>query len=324
MPRRKDPGPQPQRSITRFLGRVLEGSKPARYPGFIEPSLATLRPDVPNRGSWIFEIKFDGYRIQAHKRDGRPLVYTRSGLDWTADFGWLTDQLGMLPAREVILDGEVVALEESGRSNFSKLQANLKSGSSASLIYYAFDLLFFDGFDLRGAALVERKKILKALLDEAGQKNILYSDHFETGGQKLFTQACKLGLEGIICKQPDRPYRSGRREDWLKIKCVQSDVFPIIGFVRQATGVIGALRLGKKRGKELVYIGKAGTGFNSRNSKDLIPRLSKLARPTAPVSDRLRKKDTTWVEPKLSATIEYRDITDDGKLRHASFKGLKG
>lgn len=236
--KRKDPGPQPQRSITRFLGRVLEGSRASAYPGFVEPCLATLRDDVPNRGNWIFEIKFDGYRIQAHKRNGRPVVYTRSGLDWTSDFPWLTDQLSMLPARELVLDGEVVALEESGRSNFSKLQASLKSGRG-NLVYYAFDLLFFDGFDLRGAPLIERKKILKALLEEAGQRSILYSDHFETGGAKMFTQACKLGLEGIICKQPDRVYRSGRREDWLKVKCVQSDVFPIVGFVRQATGVIG-------------------------------------------------------------------------------------
>jgi bifunctional non-homologous end joining protein LigD len=229
----------------------------------------------------------------------------------------------MLPARELILDGEVVALEESGRSNFSKLQANLKSGSSSSLAYYAFDLLFFDGFDLRGAALVERKKILNALLDEACQKSIVFSDHFETGGQRMFAQACKLGLEGIICKQPDRPYRSGRREDWLKVKCVQQDVFPIVGFIKQATGVIGAVRLARKKGKELHYIGKAGTGFNRKNSHDLIVRLSMLARPTAPVVERLRKKDTTWVEPELSAIIEYRDMTNDGKLRHASFKGLK-
>jgi bifunctional non-homologous end joining protein LigD len=282
--------------------------------GFVEPSLATLRDEVPSRGSWIYEIK---------KKEGRPEVYTRSGLDWTRDFGWLTDQLSMLPARELILDGEVVALEENGRSNFSKLQANLKSGRSTSLAYYAFDLLFFDGFDLRGAALVERKKILKALLDEAAQKSIIFSDHFETGGQRMFTHACKLGLEGIICKQPDRPYRPGRREDWIKIKCVQQEVFPIVGFIKQATGVIGAVRLARKNGKELHYVGKAGTGFNRKNSHDLIARLSKFARPTPPITERLRKKDTTWVEPKLSAIIEYRDITDDGKLRHASFKGLK-
>jgi bifunctional non-homologous end joining protein LigD len=220
--RRKDPGP---RSMVRFIGRVIEGSRPSAYPGFIEPSLATLRASPPTQDKYVHEIKFDGYRIQAHLRGGLPALYTRSGLDWTRKFNPVAVALGKIPATDVILDGEVISANAKGHADFSALQDDLSRGRLDRMIYYAFDILFLDGFDLRGASLIDRKRVLSGLLAEARDiRPIVYSEHLEADGEAMFKQACDMKLEGVVSKLRNAPYKSGRNENWLKLKCARSEL----------------------------------------------------------------------------------------------------
>ena len=189
------------------------------------------------------------------------------------------------------------------------------------LAYYAFDLLYLDGFDLRAAALVERKRVLSRFLNEAGNVGPLhYCEHFETDGKTMFQKACDLRLEGIVSKFRDSPYRSGRTELWLKAKCLQVARFEVIGYKNGA----GSLYLAKREGKDLIYVGKAGTGFTA----SMILQLTKLMKPItvqkmplAKKPDRKNKIDH-WAQPKYWAEVEYRDITSDGLLRHVTFRGL--
>src|SRR6478736_972235 len=189
---RKDPGP---RSMVRFIGRVINGSKPGKHPGFVEPALATLRTKPPTGAGYVHEIKFDGYRVQAHLRGGLPVLYTRSGLNWTKRFPTIAVSVGSIPATELILDGEIISADESGAANFSALQDDLSKSRYDRMVYYAFDLLHLDGFDLRAAPLVERKRVLAGLLQEAGDIGPLFlSDHFEDNGDMLFEKSCEMGL----------------------------------------------------------------------------------------------------------------------------------
>ena len=234
----------------------------------------------------------------------------------------MAPDLGRLKANHAIIDGEVVSEVEGGRPSFSALQDDLSTGRDDRMLYYAFDHLFLDGFDLRAAKLIDRKAILAELIAEAKLSRVVYSDHWEEGGEQIYRRACAEKLEGTISKLRNAPYRSRRNEFWIKNKCVQRGTFFVVGFVPKPGGHLGAIRLAKKEGKGLRYIGKAGTGFTQKSSQELRKKLEPLARPTPPVFDRLRKKDTIWIEPKYTAEIEYTEFTNDGTLRHPSFKGL--
>ena len=234
-------------------------------PGFIKPQLATLKSKAPKGDQWLHEIKYDGYRVQVHLNSGRKKVYTRNGLDWTKRFTEIAGALDI--SGEAIIDGEVVVVHE-GRTNFSELQAELAAGRQGRLVYYAFDLLWRDG-DLRKLPQIERKQ---ALLDLLGENDIelpvLFSEHLVGDGQKMFEHAAKLNWEGIISKRADAPYRSERNENWLKIKTVQKGKFPVVGFVKDPTGV-AALYLGKQEGKELstwARSGRAGLALSPAKS----------------------------------------------------------
>ncbi len=304
---------------------MVPGAKPADHPGFVQPSLAILRDTVPQGAQWIHEIKFDGYRLQAHRNRGPAILYTRSGLDWTKRFAPIAHALGNLPADRIVIDGELVVIED-GRPNFSSLQADLSEGRTDRMQYYAFDLLYLDGFDIRAAPLIERKNVLERLLAEAQLTGpVLYSQHEEQGGAEMFAQACAMSWEGIICKRRDAPYRSGRGGSWVKVKRVQRGEFLIVGYVPASGGQLAAVRLALRDGKDdLRYVGKAGTGFTVKSSQELRRRLEPLMRKTPALTKRLRKPDTVWVEPQLSANIEYTEFTSDGTLRHPSYKGLSG
>jgi bifunctional non-homologous end joining protein LigD len=228
----------------------------SEMPGFIRPQLATLKTRAPKGDRWLHEIKYDGYRVQIHLNKGKRKVYTRNGLDWTKRFSVIAGALD-IPG-QAIIDGEVVVVHE-GRTNFSELQAELAASRQDRLVFYAFDLLWRDG-DLRKHPQIERKQALSDLLGENGiELPIIYSEHLTGDGQEMFEHAAKLGWEGIISKNAQAPYRSDRNEAWLKIKAVQTGKFPVIGFVKDPTGV-AALYLGKRAGKDLVYMGKVGTG----------------------------------------------------------------
>jgi bifunctional non-homologous end joining protein LigD len=301
---------------------MIPGSKPVdEKPGFIEPCLATLEAEIPKGKGWLHEIKFDGYRMQPHLDRGYVTVYSRNGLDWTKRVRFMVEEIAALPANKLVLDVELVSADENhGASDFAQLQADLSAGRHDRLVFYAFDILHLDGFDLRSAPLVERKRVLKSFLEEAQPKRIFYSEHFETGDDALYRYACEMGLEGVVVKRRDAPYRSGHGKTWIKVKCVKRAEFNIIGFVPARRDSISALRLARKDQVGWTYVGKVGTGFSNETAEDLRRRLNKLVTLNPPL--RLRKPDTKWVEPKLTAKVAYSGMTGDGKLRHPSFKGL--
>jgi bifunctional non-homologous end joining protein LigD len=299
---------------------MLAGASAAPHPGFVPPCLAMLRKDIPDDDGWMFEIKLDGYRIQAHLVNGTPKLYTRQGNDWTHRFKPIAGALAALAANNLILDGEVAVPDEAGVTRFESLQDDLARGHSGRMHYYAFDLLYLDGFDLRGAPLVERKRVLATLLGGSPSARIRFSSHADSDGRAIFAQACASGLEGIICKRADAPYRSGRGSTWLKLKCSKEEILPIVGFKPEGDRV-ASLLLGRWKGTDLVYAGKAGTGFTMRTAAKLRQRLEPLILQRSPLSIGVREK-AVWVKPTLSALITYREITAEGLLRHAVFKRL--
>lgn len=295
-------------------------------PGFIEPCLATLSP-APSGDDWLHEIKFDGYRVQARLDKDKCQLFTRSGLDWTPKFGGeIVKAIVALPCRNAILDGEITVLDADGRSSFSLLQQALSAGDGAAMVYYLFDLLYLDGRDLRDEPLASRKEQLRKLLAQTDGP-LKFSEHFTEPGPTIFKHVCKIGLEGIVSKRADAPYRSGRVQDWLKAKCVLRQEFVVVGYLpSEKTGRgLRSLILAFHEAGKLVPAGNVGTGFNARSIASVLSKLQAL-RPAQkpPIDGPLgRQKGAIWVEPKLVAEVEYRDRTIDRILRHASFVGLR-
>ncbi|MCK1656188.1 non-homologous end-joining DNA ligase [Bradyrhizobium sp. 151] len=288
-------------------------------PGFIGPQLATLKMKAPSGAQWIHEVKYDGYRIQLHIDGDSHKAFTRNGHNWIDRFSVIAGAFD-IPGQAVV-DGEVVVIHEE-RTNFSELQADLGRGDQDRLVYLAFDLLWLDGKDLRRMAQLARKELLKQLIEENGLETpIFYSEHDEGDGQALFEAASKLNYEGIVSKRVDAPYRSERGEAWQKIKTVQRERFPVVGFVKDPSGV-AALYLGKQEGKELRYMGKVGTGWSRTKSAEIRKALDTVVSPKQKLTKPVKKPKATWVEPRFYADIEYRDITSEGLLRASSFKGL--
>jgi bifunctional non-homologous end joining protein LigD len=288
-------------------------------PGFISPQLATLKMKAPSGAQWIHEVKYDGYRIQLHIDGDDRKAFTRNGHNWVNRFSAIAGAFEI--EGQAVVDGEVVIIHEE-RTNFSELQADLGRGDQDRLVFFAFDLLWLDGVDLRKHAQLARKELLKQLIDENGlEAPIFYSEHHEGAGQALFEAASKLNYEGIVSKRVDAPYRSDRVEAWQKIKTVQREKFPVVGFVKDPSGV-AALYLGKQEGKELRYMGKVGTGWSRTKSAEIRKALDTVVSPKQKLTKPVRKPKATWVEPKFYADIEYRDITSEGLLRASSFKGL--
>jgi bifunctional non-homologous end joining protein LigD len=296
---------------------------------FIEPSLATLVDEAPHGDEWIHEIKFDGYRLQARIDSKSITLLTRKGLDWTAKFKPVAAALRNLKLGSALLDGELVVEDEAGLSSFASLQADLKSGRTDRMVFYAFDLLYLDGYDLTKLPLIERKTFLATLLEDAPAGGILrYSSHLEGDGETMIRHACRLGLEGIISKHRDRPYLAGRGMHWQKTKCTQRQEFVIAGYVPSSVSpkAIGSLVLGVYEDKRLVHVGRVGTGFSATLARDLWTDLDRLKRPASPFSAALSRdaaRGVRWVKPELVAEVEFRGWTADGILRHASYKGLR-
>ena len=310
------------------------GAKTAKLPPFVAPQLATLVDSVPAGDEWLHEVKFDGYRILCRIDDGRVSLLTREAQDWTHRFQPIAAAAKKLPARQALLDGEVVALEDDGTTNFQLLQNSLNQSATANLVYFAFDLLYLDGYDLTSSPLLSRKELLEQLLetktpDSAKGANIRYSDHWIGQGDALFEKARQMGLEGIIAKRADQPYRSGRSRDWLKIKSLKSQEFVIGGFSDPAGSRVGlgALLLGVyDEEKKLRYAGRVGTGFNDKTLRELRSRLDKLTQSASPfVKPPVGReaKGVHWVKPELVGEVAFTGWTRDEVLRHPSFKGIR-
>jgi bifunctional non-homologous end joining protein LigD len=304
----------------------LPGAKQAPYPGFIAPCDPTLRERAPQGPDWLHEIKIDGYRAQLHIHDGRVRVFSRSGYDWTQQFAQIARAAEALSARDLIIDGEATALGATGLPDFQALRRELAKKHSDRLIYMAFDLLYLDGHDLRGLPLIERKRALQEVLAKAPSK-ISYADFVVLhDGERVFRHACRLGAEGIVSKRRDAPYRSGRQETWIKLKCTKSDTFPIVAFVEKLGArprKIASLYVGRRDGDRVLYAGKAGTGYTEKVARELREKLDPLIVKKSPLSVPVKKPKATWVQPIVDAEIEYGALTDDGLLREAVFKGLR-
>ena len=312
-------------------------AKPARrsektegepLPRFVEPCLATLQDKPPAGDAWLHEVKFDGYRLQARISAGKVKLLTRTGLDWTERFGErIVEALAALPCETALIDGEVVALGESGISSFSALQAALSEGKTANLVFYAFDLLHLDGENLQAEPLLARKERLEELLRAAGADSPLrYSEHFIEPGQTMLRHACRMGLEGVVSKRAEAPYRSGRGRDWIKSKCTQRQEFVIAGYVpsKASRNQLGSLVLGYHEDDELKPAGRVGTGFTRSSVAALKKKLDAIAAKASPFrGDAARERGIVWVRPELVAEIAFGSWTASKTLRHSAFLGLR-
>lgn len=297
--------------------------------GDVQVQLATLAAKAPVGTGWVHEIKLDGYRILAEVSGGKAVLRSRRGNDWTRRFRAAASALEALPARTALLDGEIVLFDEKGRSDFQRLQNALGEGGADRAVYCAFDLLFLDGRDLRDLPLKDRKAALKTLLEKASPR-LRYVEHIAgTGADEVLKQACALGLEGIICKREDAPYRSGRTDDWLKVKCLREQEFVIGGFTEPAgsRAAFGALVLGvHDDGGGLRYAGRVGTGFTQGSLREIRRKLLPLETGRAAFSKPPTGADARgvhWVRPELVAQVAFSEWTKDGVLRQPSFKGLR-
>ncbi len=297
-----------------------------------ELMLAETRDEPFSKAGWLFEVKLDGYRMRAACEGGAPILYSRKGLDFTESFPEIARALKALPFEGVILDGELVVLNESGHPSFNKLQARAKLGAREAKraaiespgTLYVFDLLAFEGYDLRKLPLIKRKEILQKILPPTGP--LRYSEHFEKNGEALYEQVVNLGLEGIVAKKADSPYRSGRSSDWLKIRADRIDDFVVVGFSKPkgSRGGFGSLHVGAYKDGRLIYCGRAGSGFSGDQLSEISATLQSLVRETPPCdppeNGALPKgTDHTWVEPRLVCDVRYKEFTKDGLLRQSVF-----
>jgi bifunctional non-homologous end joining protein LigD len=309
--------------------RKVKGARKGILPPFVEPSLAAVCDKPPSGGKWVHEIKFDGYRIQARIDGGKIRMKTRKGLDWTERFRSIATALDALGLASALLDGEIVVEDASGIPSFNALQEDLSAGRQDRLRYRVFDILYAEGFDLTPAALIERKALLQQLLTVLPSASpVSYSEHLEEDGPAMLKHACRLGLEGIISKRVDLPYRSGRGDHWLKSKCAHSQEFLILGYSPStvAAASVGALLLGYREGGKLHYAGRVGTGWSAELAKTLRTALDAITTAKPALANKMpdgSEKGVRWAEPRLICEVQYGGWSADRILRQSTFRGLR-
>jgi bifunctional non-homologous end joining protein LigD len=310
------------------IGKIT-GARKGLLPTFLEPSLAAPCDKPPSGPDWIHEIKHDGYRIEGRIDGNNVRLFTRHGLDWTARFRGIADALADLGLGSALIDGEIVVEDEAGITNLSHLQADLQAGRRDRFRYFTFDLLYCDGYDLTKARLIDRKELLAQIIAVLPPTSpIRFSEHLEADGPTMLAHTCRLGLEGILSKRKDLPYRPGRGHHWFKAKCMKSQEFVILGYVAStaASGAIGSLALGYFADGKLAYAGRVGTGWSEALAKSLRKELDKIKANKPALVKPLpagAEKGVVWVEPRLVCAVEYRDWTRDELIRNSSFKGLR-
>lgn len=306
-------------------------SKPGKNtpaPKFVEPALATLVDETPRGDGWLFEVKFDGYRAISAVSGDRATIFTRSGLDWTHRYPSIARALGGLGLDGALLDGEIVAVDAEGRTDFSTLHRALERGGTADLSYFVFDLLADGGKSLRDKPLEDRKRRLQALLGTAGRTGpVFFTDHVEGDGAAMLETLCRSGYEGLIAKRADAPYRSGRGRSWLKVKCGRDQEFVIVGWSPSTRHrPFSSLLLATRDGETLRYAGRVGSGFAESDLETVARRLKALARKTPPVGGAIPaavKREANWVKPELVAQVAFAEFTSDGLIRQGRFLGLR-
>ena len=288
-----------------------------RIPFRVRPMLATLVPEPFHRPGWVYEEKYDGYRILAYKEGAKVTLLSRNDIDRTASYPAIAAAISTHAARTLLLDGEAVAFDARGISRFQLLQ----QGKPAS--YAVFDLLYENGKDLRKEPLSTRRSRLEALVPK--RPNIFLSRRLSENGLEAYRVAKEKGFEGLVAKDLSSPYIEGRSNKWLKVKVKQEDEFIIVGYTAPsgAREYFGAILLGAYKGKDLVYVGKVGTGFSRSMLASLFRKFRPLVRKSPAVVNPPREKDVTYLKPKLVAQIAYEEWTADGKLRQPVFLGLR-
>jgi bifunctional non-homologous end joining protein LigD len=321
----------PKRGRVPVEASEVEGARKGALPSRLEPMLAAIADDPFSDSNWLFEIKWDGVRALAWIDEGQLKLRSRNGVDITARYPELASLPKALAASEAILDGEIVALDERGHSDFGRLQERMQVRapgenlvSQVPVVYYVFDLLYCDGYDLRGAPLLQRKQLLQRVLHTSEQ--FRYSDHQLEHGKELFELAREKGLEGILAKRITSTYVSDRSANWMKLKVTKTLDAVIGGWTapRGAGIPLGALLLGLYQGKKLRFIGHVGSGFDAKKMKELADKLKDLASPTCPfeVVPETNEK-ASWVSPKLVARVKFSGWTQEHALRHPVFLGLR-
>lgn len=294
-----------------------------------QPQLCTLVDEVPEGSGWIHELKFDGYRLLAH-RDGEDVrLLSRRGLDWANRFKTIVEAIRAFPVSNCVIDGEACALDANGRPSFQLLQGVVKKNTAAPMVYFAFDLLYADGYDLSDVPLIERKRLLREILAAApSTPTIDFSEHFLSDGRAMHQQVCEMALEGVISKRADGPHTPTRSRDWLKIKCGHRQEFVVIGWT-DPSGTrrhFGSLLLGAYRGGSLVYTGRAGTGFADTTLAATGKRLRALKTDTSDAASTMtpaERRGAHWVRPELVAEVSFAEWTTDARLRQPVFQGFR-
>lgn len=290
--------------------------------------LAKLVSTVPEGEDWLYELKYDGYRILSFVEGNSVQLITRNNNDYTRRFQDIAySLLELADARAMILDGEMTITDASGKTDFQALQSYMKNPGGKNLTYIIFDLLALDGTDLRGHRLIERKEVLEALMKDA-PKNLYYSRHIRGNGKESFAAACEAGMEGIVGKKADSIYSGTRNGDWIKLKCDKRQEFVIGGYTLsdKKTKGVSSLLLGVYEGGKLVYTGRAGTGLSEHDMEELEKEFERRKRtePSFKLAPEPKPREKiTWLEPELVAEIKFADWTREKLLRQASFKGLR-
>jgi bifunctional non-homologous end joining protein LigD len=296
-----------------------------------EPQLATLVDTAPEGDDWFHEQKFDGYRILAERTGREVQLFTRRLNDWTASYPSVAAAVLRLPAKRLVLDGEVAVVAADGRTHFQALQGATSGEAAAPLTYFVFDLLESDAGVLTALPLAERKARLRELVGAGppGDRTIVLSDHVIGRGGEFFRAACAAGLEGIVSKRRDRPYTPGRGATWVKTKCIRRQELVVGGWTEPDGGRshFGALLVGYFDGARLVYAGKVGTGFTNASLAAVRASIDRVPATTSPFEPPPKRAWTGpgvhWVKPVLVAEVAFTEWTTDGRLRHPSFKGLR-
>ncbi|MES2511994.1 MAG: DNA ligase D [Pseudomonadota bacterium] len=322
-------------STSKHAAAFPTGAVKAKLPTTIEPQLATLVETAP-AGEWLYELKFDGYRLMSRLNGDKVNCFTRNGHDWTAKMPQLEKALKTLKLGSAWLDGEIVVPGKDGIPDFQLLQGAFEgrgrksaapTANEAAIVYYVFDLPFYDGHDLRDVPLVERRALLQKIMAKNKSPSLRFSDAFDAPSKDLVSSACKLGFEGLIGKRADAPYQSRRSADWIKLKCGKRQEFVICGFTepKGSRSGLGALLLGLHDADgKLQYAGNVGSGFNDKLLVDLRASLDKLETSVRPFDAKTKVEGKPhWVKPKVLAEIAFADWTNTNRVRHAVFKGLR-